>query len=90
MILVDSLMSFTCRRFSRHVATGIEPLSGGVYDKVQFWAHWAICPFCRRYWKEMEAISLVHISNTAKQVLPPARSADLKARLKKNLRGKTL
>src|SRR5712692_10566656 len=87
MTLVDSLMSFTCKRFSRRVATGIQPQEGGLYGKAQFWIHWAICPFCRRYWKEMDAIARLQKSESALKSLPADRMTDVKARLKKNLTG---
>jgi hypothetical protein len=90
MTLVDSLTSFTCKRFSHHVATGLRPLEGGFYGKMQFWIHWAICPFCRRYWKEMEAIAELQRANTAAEGPPATRMTDIKARLKKNLMERSL
>jgi len=84
MTLVDSLTAFTCKRFSRHVASELLPLEGGLYAKVQFWIHWAICPFCRRYWKEINAIDqLQHATRAGRD--PALNMTDVKMRLKKNL-----
>ncbi len=85
MTLVDSLTSFTCKRFSRHVAMGVQPLEGGLYGKVQFWIHWAICPFCRRYWNEMNAIGDLHRAHNDLSKRAAVRMLDIKSRLKKNL-----
>jgi hypothetical protein len=47
--------NMSCRRFARHVAKGEEP-SGGPYPRFHFYLHWAVCPFCRRYWREIKQI----------------------------------
>jgi hypothetical protein len=85
MILVDSLMDLSCRRFARHVAMEVEPLGGGFYRRLQFWVHWAICPFCRRYWKELKAIGDLQRASSAVHFHPVVRMADIKDRLKKKL-----
>src|SRR5689334_6074967 len=85
MTLVDSLTSFTCKRFSRHVAAEVQPLGGGFYNKVLFWIHWAICPFCRRYWEEIKAMGQVQKVNSALAKPPAVRIAEVKQRLKEKL-----
>ena len=81
MSLLDSLMGFTCQRFARHVANGEEPLGGGLYPRLQFWIHWMICPFCRRYWKEIKEIGRVHRTMNALALHPAIKMPQLKRRL---------
>jgi len=85
MILVDSLTSFTCKRFSRHVAMEVQPLDGGFYNKLLFWVHWAICPFCKRYWEEMKAIGEIQKANSAFAHHPAVKISEVKQRLKEKL-----
>ena len=85
MNLIDSLMDFSCKRFARHIALGVEPLGGGPYRRLQFWIHWVICPFCKRYWKEIKAIGGLQRAHSALQHHPTLRLTAFKDRLKKNL-----
>jgi hypothetical protein len=85
MNLLDSLMDFSCKRFARHVATGVEPLGGGLYAKLQFWIHWAICPFCRRYWKELNEIAEIQRMHSEVRNHPAVRLTNIKQRFKEKL-----
>lgn len=85
MSLLDSLMGMTCRRFARHVANGEESLGGGPYRRLQFWIHWTICPFCKRYWKEIREINRLHRSMSALANHPAVQLPLLKRRLTEGL-----
>jgi hypothetical protein len=85
MTLIDSLMDFSCKRFARHVASGVDPLGGGPYRRLQFYIHWLICPFCKRYWKEIKEIGNIQRVNSAAPYQPTVRMADVKDRLKQKL-----
>jgi hypothetical protein len=88
MNLLESLIDFSCKRFARHVATGVEPLGGGHYARFQFWIHWAICPFCRRYWKELNAIGEIQRKHSDLRNHSAVRMSDVKQRLKEKLTGR--
>ena len=77
--------NMSCKRFARHVATGVEPLDGGFYRRFLFWLHWAICPFCRRYWEEISAIGQIQRARSALSKHPAVLISEVKARLKERL-----
>ena len=81
--------NMSCKRFARHIASGVEPLAGGLYSRFHFWLHWAVCPFCRRYWDEIRAIGHVQKKNSALANHPAVKIPDVKRRLKEKLLGKT-
>lgn len=85
MTLVDSVMGCTCKRFARHVAMGVKPPGEGLYTRFQFWLHWAICPFCRRYWEEVKAIGQIQKAQSALSRHPAVRISEVKQRLKARL-----
>ena len=78
-------MGMTCQRFARHVANGEELLAGGPYRRLQFWFHWMVCPFCKRYWKEIREINRLHRSMSALAHHPAVRLPFLKRRLTEGL-----
>lgn len=78
-------MDISCRQFALRVSNGELPLAG---QRVPFWLHWVICPFCRRYWKEMRAIGRTHRANAALSRHPVIVMAQVKARLKDRLAGR--
>lgn len=75
----------SCKRFAHHVAAGERPLEGGLYRKMHFWLHWAVCPFCRRYWKEIQALGEVQRANSVIAKHPAVKLPEVKARLKERL-----
>jgi len=85
--LYEHLTAFTCKQFSHHVASGVLPLEGGLYRRFQFWVHWVICPFCRRYWKEISALG----ETQRKMVLKDGSSfSAVKERIRAHLKKRTL
>lgn len=83
--VLDRLDRLSCKRFARQVSSLAEPRGGGLYSRFHFWLHWAICPFCRRYWDEIRAIGQVHKANSAMSRHPAIKLAEVKQRLKNNL-----
>jgi len=77
---IDGWMSrqMSCRRFARHVG-GVEPLDA--YRRFHFFLHWAVCPFCRRYWRELREITSLQRAG-----VPPEKVESLKRRLKDSLK----
>lgn len=45
----------TCRQFARQAAAGFT-LERSLYRRFHFRLHWLVCPFCRRYEKEIRAM----------------------------------
>ena len=82
---LDWLDRLSCKRFARHVSSGIEPLPGGLYKRFHFWLHWFICPFCRRYWEEIKAMGLLQRTNSAMSYHPAVKIPEVKRRLKEKL-----
>lgn len=84
--LVDWLMeNMSCKRFTRHVASE-QPLEGGVYRRIHFWVHWAICPFCRRYWAEIRALGELHRKNARLDRHPALKLPEIKNRIRSRLK----
>jgi len=67
---------------------GMEPLGGGPYRHFHFWLHWAICPFCRRYWKELKQIGAAHKAMNDLSRHPVVKVAQVKNRLQVKLKQK--
>jgi hypothetical protein len=74
--------NMSCRRFARHVSAETEPL-GGPYRWFHFWLHWAVCPFCRRYWEEIRALGA---AQRALPRHPASQLRDIKSRLVEKLK----
>lgn len=84
--IVNWLMTnMSCKRFAQFVANGEIPLGGGPYRQFHFWLHWAICPFCRQYWREIKAISVSARSPRALKKLSAVKIAEIKKRLRGKL-----
>jgi len=77
--------SMSCKRFARQVASGVESLPGGFRARFDFWIHWIICPYCRKYWEEMKTLGEVHRAAAALQNHPAVKISDIKKRLKEKL-----
>jgi hypothetical protein len=89
MNLLDSLMDFSCKRFARHVAVGVEVSAAtGLYQRAQFWIHCMICPFCRRYWEEIKALGDLQRMSSELAKHPVIQLSELKSRLKQNIQRK--
>jgi hypothetical protein len=80
-------MKVSCRMFARHISSG-SPLPGGSSDRFFFWIHWAVCPFCRRYWAEIKAIGELQRAHSQLANHPVVKLPEIKNRLKENLRRK--
>jgi hypothetical protein len=78
----------SCKQFARHVASEVDPLPGGWTNRFHFWRHWAICPFCRRYWEEVKAIGEVQRHAAALRHHPAVRIPEIQNRIKANLRSR--
>jgi|GEM_PF-1231521 len=78
--------TISCERFAMHVAEGITPPSGGLKGRLYFWLHWFWCPYCRRYWNQIETLGAVHRATMALSAHPAIKILELKARLKAQLR----
>jgi len=79
------LMKVSCRKFARHISSE-GPLPGGPSDRLFFWIHWAVCPFCRRYWEEIKALGELQRAGSRLAKHPLVELPKLKNRLKENLR----
>lgn len=51
--------------------------------RIYFWIHWVVCPFCRRYWKEIREIGRIHRSLMSRH--PAARIPIFKQHMKEAL-----
>ena len=78
--------NMSCQRFARHVAMGTEPLGGGPYRRFHFWLHYAICPFCRRYWKEIKQIGAAQKAMSDLSHHPAVKIIQIKSRLQNKLK----
>ncbi len=78
----------TCKQFARHIA-GAEPLDPSITSRYPFWLHWFICPFCRRYWREIREIGRIQRKQMALSRWTDRRLSDFKKQLKQKLTKKT-
>jgi hypothetical protein len=78
-----------CKQFARQVATATVPLSK-TSDPLGFWAHYVICPFCRRYWREIRALGEIQKANAALPRHPAVQLHAVKDRLRQELRRRFL
>ena len=77
---LDALqMRVSCRKFAMHVSSE-DPIPGGFSMRIYFWIHWMVCPFCRRYWKEIREIGRIHKTLMARH--PAVRIPQFKQQLK--------
>ncbi|HVO32547.1 MAG TPA: hypothetical protein VMU17_01450 [Elusimicrobiota bacterium] len=80
-MLDDVLYHMSCKQFARQVAAGVLPMRG-MTGRFHFWMHWAICPFCRRYWREIHEIGALQQAQCALANHPAVKISDVKKRLK--------
>lgn len=76
----------SCKRFARHVAGEADPSVEGLQGRVLFWLHWAVCPFCRRYWKEIREMGKIQRAWSSLENHPAVKIGEMKRRLKEKLR----
>jgi hypothetical protein len=79
--------NMSCRSFARHVANGEEPLEGP-YRRFHFYLHWAVCPFCRRYWREIQQIGAAQRALSQISSHPAVKLLLVKQRLSDKLKRK--
>ncbi len=85
---IDSLlMKVSCRMFAQHISSEM-PLPQGLSARLFFWVHWAVCPFCRRYWAEIKALGDLQRATSRLANHPIVKLPELKSRLKDNFRRK--
>jgi hypothetical protein len=79
--------NMSCRRFAKHVANG-EELLQGPYRRFHFYLHWAVCPFCRRYWNEIKRIGAAQKALSDLTHHPAVKLIQIKSRLQEKLNRK--
>lgn len=80
---MKNLMS--CRRFARSVSGGSFAMGGPSYGRLYFWMHWMMCPFCRRFWREILVLGRIQRARVRQADPERARVAAVKARLKQRM-----
>jgi len=83
--VTDEPDGFQLQTFCPSCGDGVLPLEGGLYATFQFWIHWAICPFCRRYRKEINEIAKIQRTQSNLRNHPAVRVLEVKQRLKEKL-----